>query len=66
MVMQKKKTQQSTLAISLLFLMVSSVSVVYADGFYTIIGPDGRPMVVPMKVAKKEPELNKQKQQINT
>ncbi|WP_151716075.1 putative pilus assembly protein FilE [Acinetobacter sp. TUM15071] len=64
--MQKKKTQQSTLAISLLFLMVSSVSVVYADGFYTIIGPDGRPMVVPMKVVKKEPELNKQKQQINT
>ncbi|MCH7315307.1 putative pilus assembly protein FilE [Acinetobacter sp. ANC 3882] len=64
--MQKKKTQQSTLAISLLFLMVSSASTVYADGFYTIIGPDGRPMVVPMKVAKKEPEPNKHTQPVNS
>ncbi len=66
MVMQKKRTQKSTLAISLFFLMVSSVSTVYADGFYTIIGPDGRPMVVPMKVAKKEPEPNKHTQQVNS
>ncbi|ENX42559.1 putative pilus assembly protein FilE [Acinetobacter sp. NIPH 2100] len=64
--MQKKRTQKSTLAISLFFLMVSSVSTVYADGFYTIIGPDGRPMVVPMKVAKKEPEPGKHTQQVNS
>ncbi|ENV09256.1 hypothetical protein F966_01908 [Acinetobacter higginsii] len=61
--MQKKRTQQSALAISLLLLMVSSVSTVYADGFYTIIGPDGRPMVVPMKIGKKEAEPRKQQQE---
>lgn len=66
MVMQNKRTRKSTLAISLFLLMVSSVSTVYADGFYTIIGPDGRPMVVPMKVAKKEPEPNKHIQQVNS
>ncbi|USA51994.1 putative pilus assembly protein FilE [Acinetobacter sp. C32I] len=64
--MQKKKTQQSTLAISLFCLMVSSVPAVYADGFYTIIGPDGRPMVVPMRVGKKEVGPNKQKQVTHT
>ena len=63
MVMQKKRTQQSALAISLLLLMVSSVPTVYADGFYTIIGPDGRPMVVPMKIGKKEAEPRKQQQE---
>lgn len=61
--MQKERTQQSALAISLLLLMVSSVSTVYADGFYTIIGPDGRPMVVPMKIGKKEAEPPKQQQE---
>ncbi|WP_410348926.1 putative pilus assembly protein FilE [Acinetobacter baumannii] len=28
---------------------MASISVSYADGFYTIIGPDGRPMIVPSK-----------------
>ena len=64
--MQKKRAQKSTLAISLFYLMVSSVSAVYADGFYTIIGPDGRPMIVPMRAEKKEVESNKQKQAIVT
>lgn len=56
MVMQKRRTRQSALVISLLCLMVTSASTVYADGFYTIIGPDGRPMVVPMKLGKKQAE----------
>ncbi|NNP68613.1 putative pilus assembly protein FilE [Acinetobacter sp. Ac_5812] len=64
--MQKKRAKKSTLAISLFYLMVSSVSAVYADGFYTIIGPDGRPMIVPMRAEKKEVESNKQKQEIVT
>ncbi|UUM27579.1 putative pilus assembly protein FilE [Acinetobacter colistiniresistens] len=64
--MKKKSTQHQTLAISLFCLMMASVSGVYADGFYTIIGPDGRPMVVPMKIGKKELEPNKQKQELRT
>lgn len=36
-------------AISTLCIAVASVSVSYADGFFTIIGPDGRPMIVPSK-----------------
>ncbi|WP_423056910.1 putative pilus assembly protein FilE [Acinetobacter nosocomialis] len=36
-------------AISTLCVAIASVSVSYADGFYTIIGPDGRPMIVPSK-----------------
>ncbi|MBJ8419449.1 putative pilus assembly protein FilE [Acinetobacter courvalinii] len=54
--MQKRRTRQTALVISLLCLMVTSASTVYADGFYTIIGPDGRPMVVPMKIGKKQAE----------
>ncbi|WP_375143867.1 putative pilus assembly protein FilE [Acinetobacter sp. 12966] len=37
------------LAISILSVAMASVSASYADGFYTIIGPDGRPMIVPSK-----------------
>ena len=36
-------------AIAIFFVAIASVSVSYADGFYTIIGPDGRPMIVPSK-----------------
>lgn len=66
MVMQKRKIHRSALAISLFCLMVSSASTVYADGFYTIIGPDGRPMVVPMRAGKKAVEPKKQQQVIST
>lgn len=66
MVMQKKMILQPRLVISFVCLMIASTSVVYADGFYTIIGPDGRPMVVPMKLGKKQAEPNQQKQQVRT
>ncbi|EHU1484182.1 putative pilus assembly protein FilE [Acinetobacter baumannii] len=36
-------------AITTLCVAMASISVSYADGFYTIIGPDGRPMIVPSK-----------------
>ncbi|XZU27957.1 putative pilus assembly protein FilE [Acinetobacter baumannii] len=36
-------------AITTLCVAIASISVSYADGFYTIIGPDGRPMIVPSK-----------------
>ncbi len=36
-------------AILTLCVAIANVSVSYADGFYTIIGPDGRPMIVPSK-----------------
>ncbi|HCE0437621.1 TPA: putative pilus assembly protein FilE [Acinetobacter baumannii] len=36
-------------AIATLCVAIASISVSYADGFYTIIGPDGRPMIVPSK-----------------
>lgn len=62
MVMQKRRTRQSALVISLLCIMVTSASTVYADGFYTIIGPDGRPMVVPMKIEKKQAEPKRKTQ----
>lgn len=47
------------LVISALCVGIASFSVVYADGFYTIIGPDGRPMIVPSK------EINQKKQPIS-
>ncbi|VXA55887.1 Flagellar protein FilE [Acinetobacter proteolyticus] len=64
--MQNKMILQSRLVISFVCLMIASTSVVYANGFYTIIGPDGRPMVVPMRDGKKAVEPNKQKQAIIT
>ncbi len=36
-------------AIAIFFVAIASNSAIYADGFYTIIGPDGRPMIVPSK-----------------
>lgn len=35
--------------IAIFFVAIASNSAIYADGFYTIIGPDGRPMIVPSK-----------------
>lgn len=57
MVMQKKWIQQPRFIISLLGLILTGSTVAYAEGFYTIIGPDGRPMIVPSKVdtQKNEP-----------
>ncbi|ONN49161.1 protein FilE, partial [Acinetobacter genomosp. 33YU] len=49
MVKQYKSMFRPTFAISTLCIAVASISVSYADGFYTIIGPDGRPMIVPSK-----------------
>ncbi len=49
MVRQYKWMFRPKLAISILCVAMASVSVSYADGFYTIIGPDGRPMIVPSK-----------------
>ncbi|MGE8601144.1 MAG: protein FilE, partial [Acinetobacter calcoaceticus] len=40
---------RSRLAIATFFVAIAVNSAVYADGFYTIIGPDGRPMIVPSK-----------------
>ena len=50
MVMQKKWIQQPRFIISLLGLILTGSTVAYAEGFYTLIGPDGRPMIVPRKV----------------
>ncbi len=36
-------------AIAIFFVAIASNSAIYANGFYTIIGPDGRPMIVPSK-----------------
>ena len=50
MVMEKKTNQRSKLALLTLCLTFASGTYVYADGFYTIIGPDGRPMIVPKRI----------------
>ncbi|MBC6791296.1 putative pilus assembly protein FilE [Acinetobacter baumannii] len=49
MVKQYKSMFRPKFAISTLCIAIASVSVSYADGFFTIIGPDGRPMIVPSK-----------------
>ncbi|WP_336011995.1 putative pilus assembly protein FilE [Acinetobacter calcoaceticus] len=49
MVKQYKKMFSPNFAILTLCVAIANVSVSYADGFYTIIGPDGRPMIVPSK-----------------
>ncbi|MCL5768612.1 putative pilus assembly protein FilE [Acinetobacter sp. ANC5681] len=51
--------KQSKLAISVIFTVIASTSVVYADGFYTIIGPDGRPMIIPKKPTENENRTDK-------
>ncbi|MCH7328697.1 putative pilus assembly protein FilE [Acinetobacter modestus] len=61
--MQKKMMNRSKFAMLSLFIAMVSESNLYADGFYTIIGPDGRPMIVPKRISKdtsvpiKKPEL---------
>jgi len=49
MVRQYKWMFRPKFAISILCIVIANVSISYADGFYTIIGPDGRPMIVPSK-----------------
>ena len=49
MVMLKKNIQMSKYAMLMIGIGIVSGQNVYADGFYTIIGPDGRPMIVPKK-----------------
>lgn len=51
--------KQSKLAISVIFTVIASTSVVYAQGFYTIIGPDGRPMIIPKKPTENENRTDK-------
>lgn len=53
MVMEKKINQRLKLALLTLCLTYASGSHVYADSFYTIIGPDGRPMIVPRRIENK-------------
>ncbi|MBC9230213.1 putative pilus assembly protein FilE [bacterium SPL81] len=57
--MKKKINQRSKLALLILFFTCASGSYVYADGFYTIIGPDGRPMIVPRKTENKPQAADK-------
>ena len=52
MVMYKIKYSYSALVLSLFCIAMASAPMIYAEGFYTIIGPDGRPMVVPKKDEK--------------
>ncbi|WP_277560311.1 putative pilus assembly protein FilE [Acinetobacter beijerinckii] len=51
--MEKKINQRLKLALLTLCLTYASGSHVYADSFYTIIGPDGRPMIVPRRIENK-------------
>jgi len=51
--------KQSKLAISVIITVIASTSVVYAEGFYTIIGPDGRPMIIPKKPTENETSTDK-------
>ena len=56
MLLHKKRV--SMMRLSFVFLAMSCISVTYAANFYTIIGPDGRPIVVqkPSESDKKEKE----------
>ena len=49
MVMLKKNIQMSKYTLLTIGIGIVSGQNVYADGFYTIIGPDGRLMIVPKK-----------------
>lgn len=51
--------RQSGLAISLFCIVLANSSNVYAEGFFTIIGPDGRPMIVPGKSPAQKPQSKK-------
>ncbi|MFX5100786.1 protein FilE, partial [Acinetobacter baumannii] len=59
MVKQYKSMFRPKFAISTLCIAVASVSVSYADGFFTIIGPDGRPMIVPSKKVEQKQSKSK-------
>lgn len=54
--------------LSLIFLAMSIVPVTYAANFYTIIGPDGRPIIVqkPVETEKKEKIKAQSEQKNNT
>lgn len=54
MVKQYKWMFSPNFAILTLCVAIANVSVSYADGFYTIIGPDGRPMIVPSRRVDQE------------
>lgn len=54
MVKQYKRMFSPNFAILTLCVAIANVSVSYADGFYTIIGPDGRPMIVPSRRVDQE------------
>lgn len=47
--MFKKNIQMSKGAMLIMSISMALGQNVYADGFYTIIGPDGRPMIVPKR-----------------
>ena len=58
--MQKIMKKGPKLAILMLTIACVSGSNSYADGFYTIIGPDGRPMIVPTRNVKQDVAVKKQ------
>ncbi|RLZ07834.1 putative pilus assembly protein FilE [Acinetobacter sp. 2JN-4] len=58
--MQKTMKHGSKFAMLMLGVVLANGSTGYADGFYTIIGPDGRPMIVPKKSVKQEAPQKKQ------
>lgn len=60
MVMQNIIKQGSKFAILILAIACANGSNSYADGFYTIIGPDGRPMIVPTRNTKQNVVEKKQ------
>lgn len=57
--LKKVIRKQLVLVISFVCAVIASSSVVYAEGFYTIIGPDGRPMIVPRKSTEAEKKIIK-------
>ncbi|MBC68696.1 MULTISPECIES: putative pilus assembly protein FilE [Acinetobacter] len=57
--MQNKRNQRSKFTLLIMSIGLVSGSNLYADGFYTIIGPDGRPMIVPKKEERMEQALPK-------
>ena len=57
--MQNKRNQRSKFTLLIMCIGLVSGSNLYADGFYTIIGPDGRPMIVPKKEERMEQALPK-------
>ncbi|ENU30958.1 hypothetical protein F991_01173 [Acinetobacter sp. CIP-A165] len=58
--MQKTMKHGSKFAMLMLGAVLANGSTGYADGFYTIIGPDGRPMIVPKKNVQRDVSPKKQ------